>query len=269
MGSTGARRSWSSRSSWQTTTTPSPAPQQAPQQPQSQAATNRGTKIAGNTDSEILDNFSTMSEQDQVNFIRNEVDNMNWSRLRGLNNNETQKMVEALGLHDKPMVLSDADFDATFKANAVDGVYMFRGVRGNQGLSPKQIVDSVKFGDKTFIGDGVHGDGIYLTTSYNYADGYASTKSGLMQAYLDKSKARVVEEQAIHLMKQMETNPRLKSLNTGAYALYKGFNVVKSTGGNSSVRSGRKQGGGQDFYIVLSREPLVIRDTVRMPSRRK
>lgn len=219
--------------------------------------------------------FSGMSEDDAFDFWADQR-NVDWT---GLNRwNDLQGLVAKLGMHEKPVVLEDNAWDQQFAAgNALDGVYLYRGVSSwDPSFTSADIVDQIKFGDKTFIGDGVHGDGIYFTTNYDYAYRYAAgEESGMAQAYIDKSKARVITEKDIRTMQRNDTTSA-SNMDINSYALYKGYNVIHVPGGNAdgshgvvgqgnSYRdaNGKKRPGGEDYYVPLTRSVLVIRNTVK------
>jgi len=189
--------------------------------------------------------------------------------------NTLQGLVERLDLHGKPVVLSDADYDSQLEANALNGVEIYRGL-GH--VSNNKYQQQFLFGDKTYIGDGIHGEGIYMTTSQQYASDYASSDHTMstVTGFIDKSKARVITESEI---KQMMQDEKIFHKGFGlneytAYALHKGYNVIHVPGGNGGESESVKSKGnrivngiaqrGNDFYIPLTREVLVMREHSRM-----
>lgn len=228
------------------------------------------TKSQSNTDTvnSIWKQFQSMGDRQLGNFLvqKNNVDVSTLNRW-----SDTQKTVTHLGMNDKPIVLDNASWDASASKNALDGVYLWRGVTGNSSLNmtARDVIDQLKFGDKTFIGDGIHGDGIYLTTKFGYAQSYSDGSDGsIAKAYIDKSKAKVITEGALRTMHSNESGSAAY-LDLSSYALYKGYNVIHVPGGNSAGKYGAVNNqysykkGGQDFYNVLDRSVLVIRDTSR------
>lgn len=193
--------------------------------------------------------------------------NFEWYELQGMNSfNSVQGLVELLGMHGKPIVLADADYDAQMAANALDGVELYRGL-GSGGSAFYQ--QELLFGDKTFIGDGVHGAGIYFTTSASEADSYAGPDktTSTVTAFIDKSKAKVITEDALGKLLATEPVSVQEKFSTtsgmNAYALYKGFNVIHCPGGNLTPKYSHANGG-SDFYIPLTREVLVFREHTRL-----
>lgn len=179
---------------------------------------------------------------------------------------DTQRTVAHLGMHDKPVVLDNATWDSSVKTNALDGVHLWRGVTSNAAMTAADVIYDLKFGKHTYIGDGIHGDGLYFTTKFSYAQGYSNKTDGSMaKAYIDKSKAKVITEGKLERMRSKDTTSAA-NLDLGSYALYKGYNVIHIPGGNASHNATvnhpqSHKNGGQDFYNVLDRSVLVIRDT--------
>lgn len=211
-----------------------------------------------------LDNFRKMSVEEAGNFIynlpipeRNAEDQNNNSSLQALTN--------ALDLHDKPLVLSDNDFDRLQSTEALDGMVLFRGL-GYQ--SDDSVKNSIMYGDHTFQGEGIHGDGTYLTTRFSYADYYTGTdlNTSLLTAFIDKNKANVITESSLRNMFARESSNVKRAFNGGGggwnpdisnYALYKGYNVIKVPNGNGNYYTDG------DFYVPLHRGVLVFRENYK------
>ena len=238
---------------------------------------NTGSGASTESTNPKLEAFRSMSFEEADKFTKDAYDdttrNYRQYMQSGMNTaNTLQGLVENLNLHDKPVVLSDADYDRQMQANALDGVELYRGL----GLSANgKYQQQFLFGDKTYIGDGVHGEGIYMTTSQQYAYGYASMTNAdktTLTGFIDKSKARVITEPEVKRMMQEDKN--LKRLTSGfslqdtaAYALYKGYNVIHVPGGNSGNQNSVQVRGierGNDFYLPLTRGVLVMREHTRM-----
>ena len=229
-------------------------------------------------DANIQSGFSQMSVDDAFNIYDKAINgkdiNGNDLDLSGLNRgNSLQNLIATLNMHEKPVVLSDSAWDSAVSNEALDGVYLWRGVTDGWGVSAKDVVDHIKYSDKTYIGDGVHGDGLYFTTKQSYAEMYSGNNNdGLIKAYIDKSKANVVTEKNLREMKRQDRTVA-QGMDLSSYALYKGYNVIHVPGGNMDGRSGvvgqgnsyRDANGnhrrnGEDYYVPLTRSVLVIRD---------
>lgn len=212
------------------------------------------------SDADIQAQFAAMDDATLNNFMQN-LPSRQDMRAQGLNDNELQRAVSALGMNEKPTVLDNATWDNEVKTNALDGVYLWRGVSGSGSMSASDVSNHMRSNDSTFIGDGVHGDGLYFTTQFSYARMYSDgTANSITKAFIDKTKARVTTESSIRSKQRKESNPTLRYMDISTYALYKGYNVIKAPGGNGSTPH---SAGGQDFYVALSRSVLTIRDTSR------
>lgn len=203
------------------------------------------------------DNFRGMDTTSAGNYV----DSLGYSNNPDLNqSNRLQTLTDTLGLHGKPRVMDDASFDATAKTDALDGVVLHRGI-GYQ--NDDRVLNSIKFGDLTYQGDGIHGNGTYLTTKKSYARGYAGidAKNTSFSAYIDKNRARVITESslrakfaALPATVQRQFSHYDTEDGISMFALHQGYNVISVPGGNGS-----KSYNG-DFYVPLTRDVLVIRD---------
>ena len=172
-------------------------------------------------------------------------------RDAGLNDSGLQRVILAMNLAGPGRTVADADFDAAVKDAALNGVVLYRG-------SSRVAIDNLVNGDVGYIGDGIHGDGIYFSTQIRTARSYGGTR---VTAFIDKGLANVVSEDKLYRMLNNESHDvqRQFSGDSGlsSYALYKGYNVIHVPGGNGS-RSHKY--GGEDFYVPLTRGVLVFRE---------
>lgn len=226
--------------------------------------------------------YRDMSVSDAADFVYNAPKNTDPE----LNSHEVyQDMVNALGLHGKPIVLDDKSFDDAAKRDALDGAILWRGL-GDQ--VDTAVADSVKFGDKFYVGNGLYGGGLYFTDDYGEASvGYSNgdPKTSILMAYIDKNKAKVIDGDALKRMFASEplaiqkkfakfgtkapyTDPNDTSYDKyfadmfgsdgfSAYAMYKGYNTISI---NKTDYNGNPT---NKHYVALTREPLVFRDNVR------
>lgn len=184
--------------------------------------------------------------------------------------NRAQTLIDRLGMHEKPEVVTDAEFDSRVANEALDGMTLYRGF-GTQHDSA--VIDSFKFGDKTYIGDGVHGNGIYFTTRKRYAKQYSGglASNSTVTAFINKAKARVISEDTLRSQFASESRSIRSRFNPSGdsddaiamYAVYRGYNVIYARGGNFSG-SGRHNTHSGDFYIPLTRDVLVVRDNTQV-----
>lgn len=188
----------------------------------------------------------------------------------GLNGgSNTQKVVEGLGLDDKPVVVSQDEFDKIVEENGY--IPLWRGVYS---VDPngREVAMNTMFGDRTYVGDGIHGDGIYFSTDYDTANGY-SGGGGLngdakgygivMAAVINPKKAHIITEQALYDMFNKDLAKSGLStfeinMDLSSYALYKGYNVIHVPGGNAGQYGSTYAEGGEDYYVPIERSALVF-----------
>lgn len=174
---------------------------------------------------------------------------------KGMNSTALQYLVNKLGMHEPGAVLPDKDFDRQAKTEALDGVVLYRG-------SSDRAIQNIMYGDKMYIGEGIHGDGLYLTTSTRTAKSYSyGGPNSTVTMYIDKSLANVVKESTLRNMLSKEpANVRNSFMGNGglaAYGIYKGYNVIHAPGGNGATPH---KNGGEDYYVPLTRRVLIMRE---------
>lgn len=157
-----------------------------------------------------------------------------------------QHLVYELGMNEKPTMLSRDEYEKQAAESPYGKIY--RGVRDNDltGISSKDVIDSTATGDTTYLGNGLHSDGIYFAQNKATADNYAGNGAGtVMEATLNKD-ARIIDMDELSTMR---TQDDVSLPNAGAYALYQGYNAiaVKNTDGNA-------------YVIALDRSALAIPD---------
>ena len=183
------------------------------------------------------------------------VSTLNDLRRQGMNNTALQYLVHSLGMHEPGVVLPNSDFDRQAKTEALGGVVLYRG-------ASQRAIDNIMYGEKMYIGEGIHGDGIYFSTSPYTAKSYGRST---VTAYIDKSLANVVKEGALRKMLAAEPISVRDSFRgdsgLSAYAIYKGYNVIHVPGGNGGTGYAYRQGhGGEDYYVPLTRRVLIMRE---------
>ena len=119
------------------------------------------------------------------------------------------------------------------------------------------------YADKNYVGDGIHGEGLYFSTDKSTATSYAGGSRGaITQAFIDPSKAKVIDEKTLRQMAR--NDPKHYNNNTmrdiSQYALYKGYNCIVARGGNGFRTHAQ---GGEDFYVPIDRSILVVRKNTK------
>jgi hypothetical protein len=181
--------------------------------------------------------------------------------------------------------LDNKTYDKSVKDNALGGVSLFRGVTARGGMTAADIVKQTMFDDKNIIGMGIHGNGIYLTTNLTYAKKYAG-QDGLMQGYIDKSKAVTITEGDLRTMaandpvaSKFGITPNIayrgETDKLAQYAIHKGYNVIHVPGGNGGGHNAKpgdfgtfriNSNGtklGEDYYVPLQKSVMVWREHAR------
>lgn len=176
---------------------------------------------------------------------------------QGLNpDNATQRLVEELGMNDKPTVLSNEAYDKIIQNNP-GIIQIYRGVEDNGSMSADDIRNHMLMSDKTYIGDGIHGEGLYFSTSQRTANIYAGYGGAVTQGFIDPAKAKTVDENDLYRMASRDPiNTVDRFRNISEYAIYKGYNCIVARGGNGTQTHAD---GGEDFYIPLDRSIIVAR----------
>lgn len=174
-----------------------------------------------------------------------------------------QRMLYALGANDKPEIVSQAAFNAEV---ASGGTEIWRTVpdtdlQGYTAISAGRIQQMLLYGDLTYVGRGIHGDGLYFSDSESGSKLYGSSyqgKSATIDCVLN-SKARVISENQLKTEydRWVQTHPQSRralgfakqSHNShdsyAQFALIRGYNVITSY-----------QGGGEYYYTILDRGVL-------------
>lgn len=182
----------------------------------------------------------------------------------GLNGNHLQRVISGLGLNKKPKVLSETDFDNLIQSDDTL-IPLYRGVATGTGMTAQQVANQTMKGNDTRIGTGIHGDGIYFTTNYNYADQY-QRQGQPMTACVDTTKLKSITEADLDRMIANEQDSWLQNASRddtdkAVYALQKGYNCIIARGGNGSTPYNKKAKKGEDYYVFLTREPIIFRKT--------
>lgn len=180
-----------------------------------------------------------------------------------LNTHHTQKMVYGLGLNDEPQVVSDAQLQQMIKAGATP---IYRSVDdttlpGSVVMTGGDMLDQLRHGDLTYLGDGRLGDGLYFSDSRSGSKMYGHTT---IQGILSPN-AKVISKQQLsnEYDQYIKTHPQTrKALGFSAqrgskgwrnslsqFALIRGYNVISE-----------KQWGNETYYNVIDRSALIVSD---------
>ena len=179
-----------------------------------------------------------------------------------LNTHHTQKMVYGLGLNDTPQVVPDAQLQTLIKQGAkpiyrsVDGAI----TAGKVAFSGQDMLDQLRYGDLTYLGDGRIGDGLYFSSSLSGSKLYGKTT---VQGVLSPS-AKVISRQQLNneYNQFIKSHPRSRKAlgfsskhgsswhnSLSQFALIRGYNVISEY-----------QYGGETYYNVIDRSALIVSD---------
>ena len=131
-----------------------------------------------------LESYRQLNTSDAADFYESNLQSVAYRTLEelGLNTNGLSKLQYAMNAtKESGVVLRDDDFDNQVNSAAYDGLVLYRG-------STKAAIDNLMYGEHGYLGDGIHGDGIYLSTNINTANSYGSNQ---VTAYIDKGLAKV------------------------------------------------------------------------------
>lgn len=166
--------------------------------------------------------------------------------------NSLQKLVLRLGLNDAPTVLSDKDFKDYVSRTGAPVLY-----RGFQRTEAMDRTESAKY---NHVGNGIYGDGHYMSTSKATAQTYGGGAGLNMQMALSPN-ARVVNLSEVRRAIQNASQNLQRSLS------YSGSQGSRSYGGNNGeAQMALKMGYnvvhvdtyGGDYYYAITRDALVI-----------
>lgn len=181
-----------------------------------------------------------------------------------LNDIHLQKMVYALGMNDKPEIVDSATFkQLTSGPGALTPIYRTVNDTTVNGIpvTAQDVCDMLTDGDLTYVGNGIHGDGLYFSNDLAGSKlyGHGGSQSKTLAAVLNQ-KAKVISERQLKSLYDnfIKTHPqsrkalgfaRSKSTHDSMsqFALTQGYNVITS-----------QQYGGEVYYTVLDRSVLTM-----------
>lgn len=189
----------------------------------------------------------------------------------GTMHTNSQKIVQALGLHDKPIVVSDSELDDLISQNGTPELFHSMDYVDNDEFGRKtatEIQESTMYGDYNVLSNGTYGRGTYFADTYERSTDYGTydndiERTAIIRATLSPN-ANVVDDVKLEIMidnrahvsdklgnilKERENDypNRGYSDNFTAYALKMGYNVIKHN----------------DYYCVIDRSALIISQDVK------
>lgn len=207
--------------------------------------------------------LANMSDQELHDFL---IDVNKTDVPSFLNQIHLQRMLYAMGMNDKPEIVSQQEFDdMTVNAPFGSGMKMLyrtvndttvNGVR----FTSDDCCDMLTDGDLTFVGNGIHGDGLYFSDDLSGSKAYGNHTAKTVAAVFN-SKARVVDEKKLQKEYDsfVKTHPQTRKAlgfarsksshdSLSQFALIRGYNVISSKQGYS----------GETYYTVIDRGALTM-----------
>lgn len=239
-------------------------PQQQPQQPQQQAPQQIMTyDDFMKSDAHSYSDFLKLSEDERFSIMDSIVQDNNITVPNYLDSSSASKVIYALGMNDKPTVVTDAQLDA------MSGRELFRTVYEKRWMPPPSsdaILDQIRKGDYTQLSDSggsAHGRAIYFATDYHGSAVYGhgeknalvmrakiaptakivqestlraqmNSKSGFSSRFMGQSYSRDKDATALYAVSQ-----GIDGWYSGSYTMIVNRRALVSSSTTKTVRSGR------------------------------
>lgn len=174
-----------------------------------------------------------------------------------------QKMLYALGMNDKPEIVDKATMQKLL-SGPNPPVMIYRTVNDTTvngiPVTAKDICDILTDGDLTYVGNGIHGDGLYFSNSLSGSKSYGSRRGSRTVGAILNDKAKVISENQLRSLydSYVKTHPQSQKAlgfarsrshhdSMSQFALTQGYNVIVS-----------KQSSHENYYTVLDRSALTM-----------
>lgn len=180
-----------------------------------------------------------------------------------LNDIHLQRMIYALGMNDAPEIVDSATFkQLTSGPGALTPIYRTVNDTIVNGIpmTAQDVCDSLTDGDTTYVGNGIHGDGLYFSNDLGGSKSYGGRRGSKTLAAVLNQKAKVISERQLQSLYDnfVKTHPQSRKAfgfakarsshdSMSQFALTQGYNVITSN-----------QGGGEVYYTVLDRSVLTM-----------
>ena len=165
--------------------------------------------------------FLQMPESQRITTMENIISDSSIVVPDYLDGSDTSKVLYALGMNNKPTVVSDAQLDA------MQGRELFRTVYESGSMPPPSsdaVLDQIRYGDYTQMsgkGGSVHGRAIYFATSYSGSATYGhGEKNALVSRAKINSDAKIVSQATLTSQMQSKGFNVRGTISTDQRALY-------------------------------------------------
>ena len=178
-----------------------------------------------------------------------------------LNHRKTiQYVLQQIGWNDKPTVLTKKEMDDFIQKNNIKGSdILYRGVTKNGSVRARDIQDDFRYGERSFMGNGIYGNGLYFDgpqTAQSYANTRRSAESSpsIIKCVLNPKKAKVIEyDDILKLGKRAALSSASDVKTLGQIeAIKQGYNVIRV--------DPKHIYGKQPYYVVLDRGALMVQE---------
>ena len=218
----------------------------------------KGNNKADTPSGVTYEQFMAMSEDDKNNIIRDIVNNSNIVVPDYLDKSATSKVMYALGMNNKPEVVSDSALDK------IKGRSLYRTVSDAKTISAMEILDQIRYGDYTQLsGDykSVYGRAIYFGSSFGASASYGGITARMARAKLNPN-TKIVSDSDLQKMVGknvfFQKMPGLDDGNADATALTA---LVNGIDGWKDDISG--------YVMILNRKALTFSSTSKIIDAKK
>ncbi|MBR0315670.1 MAG: hypothetical protein IJQ99_02250 [Synergistaceae bacterium] len=203
--------------------------------------------------------FFAMSDEDKADFVFNVINNPNIIVPDYLDDSVTSKVMYALGMNNKPIVVSDSELDK------LPGEDLYRTVYDtpDSSISSTEILDQIRHSDYTQLsgsGGSVYGRAIYFATDFERSAmfGIEETNPVMMRAKINPN-AKIIE---VHNLSNISTNSRfIKKLQTrikGDYTKDFSNDWMSLTALANGIDGWKLNKNKYDYVMVLNRRALTV-----------
>lgn len=212
-----------------------------------------GSKIAKTPSGITFAQYMKMSEGQKLQTLRSILSDNSITVPNYLDDSATTKVIYALGMDNKPVVVSDSAFDN------IPGVEMFRTVRDTNSPPPyaTDILDQVRYGDYTQmsgIGGSVFGRALYFATDFGDSQvyGHGRPSATMARAKIDP-KAKIITDTTLD--NRMSKNSAWMNLPNSSYDDGKALYAL------SHGIDGWREPRGGTYRMIVNRGAIIMSDT--------
>ena len=195
---------------------------------------------------EMRDEVAAMSDADAAAWAQKSMDRQLESHEGWANQySAAQKVAIDMAVCETPQVVSREDFDKYVKDSGA--VVCYRGVKDIDSMTGENMQFQMAYNtQEPYFGDGIFGDGLYFSTRKDTAESYAGRAE--ISTCAVRPDAKILEYGS---PEHDKAKKRVQTTDDSVAALCSGYDVIH-----------KKQGSGEDYYVILNRAALVMVDPV-------